>query len=544
MVKCLTVFLMIAFCSLFAASVNLPAKITVEIPATYSNDEITGRITIVHLDWQQIDEKSFTLEGKPLKVTKISENYPASKATIDKEALIVSKFQFTIPGRPRGLYLLPEISVKIGDTVAKSPQVTFEVIGAQVSEELQLDQRIVEKGPYYPGQKITFQYMISFRNPIQLVKEKLPLLEMKGFRTVGAPKIETLPQGSNTVQIISQKAVALEPGAYHSGISLIEGYVYGVDAFGNQVFSPTLIRAQTPDIEVKVLPFPEEGKPRSFNGSIGVFYWRIKPKGSTSVAAGERLTLEATVTGSGDFDTVNFPDLSRQKGFKDFRLSDIAPAGVIKENTKVFTVDIRPLVAGLTLLPAIEFSSFDPISQTYVIRQSDPITIAVRAAVKPEKVQPNLEGMPPPVWPIEIQGNLILDESSLKTRHLQTILLFYALLFLAAMLGVQHLFKKMVDENREKEGQSRDLILEAIKQKGNPDECCKLIAKALLLRLYEVGITKELVQHAEELPNEGIEGEIRSLLLSIEEKRFMGLETQVEIRQIIDEASQLYYRLN
>lgn len=529
---------------LLAGAPVLPAKITVQVPAGYQNETIQASIAITRLASQQVDESSFTVDGKPLEVTKVGDSLPAGKAANDTNTLVLSKYTFSVPGKPRGLYLFGAVRVKVGGQIIASSPVSFEVAGAQLSDELQLEARVAEKGPFYPGQKVTFQYFISFRSPIQLTREKLPLLEFSGFRTVGAPKIENIPQGANTVQVISQQAVALEPGTFSSGPSFIEGYMYGQDVYGNKRVSQTLLQAQAPDVQVTVLAFPKQGMPQSFNGALGDFYWNVKPIGSTNIAVGEKITLEVVVSGSGDYETVTFPDLSRQSGFKDvFRLSDLPPVGEIKDGRKRFMVNMRPVVPGIKLIPSIQFSSFDPISKTYVVRQSEPIAISVRPGKKFEREEPNMDGMPPAVWPIEVQGNIPLQIAETQTHHMQNILLVYVALFLTAMLAAQHLFKRLWLDSQKKGVKSRDIILEAIKQKADPDSCCKLLRKALLLRLFEVGITPALVATPEDLHAEGLEGEIRLLLLSIEQKRFMGLETQLEMKEIINEATQLYHRM-
>lgn len=528
---------------LYGVSENAPAQIAVRMAAAYENQPITGEIAITHLASQVVDESSFRVDGTPLKVTHLSDTFPTGKAKEDKETLVVSKYRFTVPAKPRGLYLLPEIRVQVGDATFASPSVSFEVIGASISSELQLEARASEKGPFYPGQKVTFQYLISFRSPIQLTKEQLPLLEFPGFRTIGAPKIDNIPQGDSTVQVISQLASAQVPGTYHSGPSLIEGYIYSEDAYGNKTFSPQLLQAQAPDVEVTVLPFPEENKPISFNGALGNFYWRVTPITTTNVQVGDKISLEVSVTGSGDFDTVAFPDLSRQKGFKGvFLLSDIPPVGETKEAQKRFVVDLRPVTVAVKAIPSIEFSSFDPISKTYVVRRSDPIAIQVRPGAGGTSAQAEKEAENQ-VSPIEIIGNVQLQSTDLQARHFQDILLVYAALFLLAVVGVEQIFHKLAAESKNKPQSSRNIFIDAIKSKSNPDECCRLIRKALLLRLYEAGITKGLVSSPEELETTGLQGEIRSLLMSIEQKRFMGLETQMEISGIIDEASQLFYRL-
>ncbi len=523
----------------------MPAKISVEIPASSPSSPIQGQISILRLSWQQINESSFTVDGQPLKVAKVEESFPAGRAAVDKDTLILSKYSFSLPGKAKGLYLFPSVQVHVGDSLIRSAPISFEVTGSAVSsDQLGLQARVLEKGPFYPGQKVTFQYFISFRNPIQLTKENLPLLEFPGFRTVGAPKIDNALEGDVTVQIISQQAVALNPGTFSSGPSSIEGYVYGKDAYGNKIVSQSTLQAAAPSLDVQILPFPKEGKPQFFNGAIGGFYWGVRAAGPTSVNIGEKITLEVTVSGTGDYNTVSFPDLSLQPGFKDvFRLSDLAPVGEMKNGQKVFTVNLRPITAEAKMIPSIEFSSFDPNSKGYMVKKSDPIAISVRGSKAAERDEPNMDGMPPPVWPIEVQTNIELQTADLSAKHLQDILLVYTAIFLFGILAAQKLFKKLSLEAEAKGQKSRDIILEAIKQKKDPNTCCKLLRRALLLRLYEMHITQKPDMAPEELSKEGIEGEIRNLLLSIEQKRFTGLETQLEMSEIINEASQLYHRM-
>jgi len=534
MVKTWISFLLLYSFALTGAT--LPAKMTVQIAPTGANSPIQGQISILRLADQPVQESSFTVDGQPLAVTKVEETLPAGKGAKVNETLILSKYSFSLPGKAKGLYLFPAVRVQVGQSMISSAPVSFEVAGSSsASGELQLQARVQEKGPFYPGQKVTFQYLISFQNPIQLTKENLPLLEFPGFRTSGAPKIENGLQGDITVQIISQAAIALEPGTFNSGPSSIEGYVFGTNM---------LLKADAPSIQVQILPFPAQGKPPSFNGAIGLFYWKVDPVGNTNVNIGEKINLEVTVSGSGDFNTVNFPDLTLQNGFKDvFRLSDLAPVGEMKNGQKVFTVPLRPIVGNVTIIPSIQFSSFDPVSKTYVIKESDPIAITVRGSRQEERGEPNMEGMPPPVWPLEVQTNVLLDNTNIHARHLQDILLVYAALFLTAVLGVQALCKKLWLESKAKGQRSRDIILEAITHKKEPNACCSLLRKALLLRLYELGITEKPDIAPEELTKDGLQGEIRKFLLSIEQKRFMGLETQLEITEIINEASQLYHRM-
>ena len=302
-----------------------------------------------------------------------------------------------------------------------------------------------------------------------------------------------------------------------------------------------LLRAEAPAIAVQVSPFPTNGRPVSFNGAIGVFRWQVQLIGSSSVALGEKVKLQVFVSGQGDINTVQLPDLSLQSGFKDrFVLGDIPSLGEVKDGTKSFILELRPIQKDIREIPAIEFSSFDSSTGTYVVTKSTPIPISILAGSGKSVVA---KPASPAIGPIEIQGNVLLKDDELKARHLDALLLVYTALVLLACFGIECLLAHLMKESKEKVLASRDLFLKAIKAKNNPDESARLIRQALLLALFEVGYTKTVVALPDELTSEGVQGEIKALLSSLEKKRFMGLETQVEMNEIISEATQLYTRI-
>lgn len=521
------------------AAVNLPAKVTVQISQAYANQPIQGTISIIRVSKQKVDETSFTLDDAKLSVVHSNDEWPQGKGGND--ALVVSTYTFSLPPKGQGLYFLSPIFVRVGDMMASSTSISYQVISPVQSGDFGLQARLVTKEPIYPGQPVAFEYRIFYRNPIQLTKEELPILSLDGFRTVGAPEVTSAANGDASVQVITQKAIALRPGTFQSGSSLIEGYVYSQNSSGQNVFRPPLLRAEAPGIVVHVSPFPANGRPVSFNGAIGVFRWQVQLIGSSSVALGEKLRLQVFVSGQGDINTVQLPDLSLQSGLKDrFLLGDIPPLGEEKDGTKSFVLELRPIQKDIREIPPIEFSSFDPSTGTYMVIKSAPIPVAILAGSDKSVVA---KPVSPAIGPIEIQGNVLIKDDELRTRHLDALLLVYTALFLFAGFCIECLLARLMKESKEKVLVSRDLLLKAIKAKNNPDESARLIRSALLLALFEVGYTKTVATLPEELSSEGVQGEIKALLSSLEKKRFMGLETQVEMNEIISEATQLYTRI-
>ena len=125
-------------------------------------------------------------------------------------------------------------------------------------------------------------------------------------------------------------------------------------------------------VPVKILPLPGAGKPRGFRGAVGNFTVDafVHP---TKVKAGDPITLKITVSGNGNFNTVNAPELEPQDNFK------VYEAKVIKQErgTKVFEQVLIPKKAGITTAPKIRFSFFSPDSNAYRTAEKGPFRIEV-----------------------------------------------------------------------------------------------------------------------------------------------------------------------
>ncbi len=127
----------------------------------------------------------------------------------------------------------------------------------------------------------------------------------------------------------------------------------------------------------EVLPVPTEGRPADYRGAVGRY--RIVTQATpTTVDAGDPITLNIGITGTGPMELVQAPPLYEQSDLTaEFKVADESLAGFVKDDSKVFSTTIRPRREGITEIPAIRFSFFDPETEHFQTVTSQPIAITV-----------------------------------------------------------------------------------------------------------------------------------------------------------------------
>ncbi|MCA9159760.1 MAG: BatD family protein, partial [Planctomycetales bacterium] len=149
--------------------------------------------------------------------------------------------------------------------------------------------------------------------------------------------------------------------------------------FGNRL-TVTASRPIVGDVSVgstQVVPVPLAGRPNDYRGAVGR-YRIVTHATPVSVDAGDPITLDIGISGTGPMEFVQAPPLNELSGLvADFKVADESLAGFVQDDAKVFTTTIRPRREGITEIPAIPFSFFDPETEKYATVMSDPISITV-----------------------------------------------------------------------------------------------------------------------------------------------------------------------
>ncbi len=131
---------------------------------------------------------------------------------------------------------------------------------------------------------------------------------------------------------------------------------------------------------INVLPIPTAGRPANYRGAVGQYQIGIDAT-PTHVKSGDPINLLIGISGTGPMELVQAPPLSEIPELAaDFKVPNEPLAGFVKGDQKMFQASIRPRKQGITRIPSIPFSYFDPAAQKFVTVWSAPVSIQVNPA--------------------------------------------------------------------------------------------------------------------------------------------------------------------
>lgn len=548
-------------------------KVTADIDQSQTLQEnvpIKGTIMVTHSPSDKIDESSFTLKNKKLNATHV-QDVPLGNTEV------ISIYSFELPGQNKGLQMLDEVTVKVGSYKYSSVASTYEIgVGRTQTQvpvmpdtrsaapaapvqaapapsastkpaSLRLEQQVDAPDPFYPGKRATLIYRYIYSGDIELSKEFLPLMKADGFLKIGEEEIKDFEQGGFSIRQITQIIQATKPGTFSFEPAVVEGKAYTVESSGRRSYNPVQLHAETTPIKIEVKPLPMQNKPQSFTGAVGKYTFQVKLNSSKEMNVGDKLSLNIAISGPADtLANVQLPDLCCVPGMSGlFKLSDLPPSSVIKDNVKQFTVEMRPLSANAREIPSLEFSYFDTDTQQFKTLKSEPIPIIVREIPTAESppIEAKEEPAPKPVVPkaIEIGANYRLTEDDLSNQLFGNWSVFWLIPFgIGLILFERNLKQKLANRKQQvKPITSEAIFNEAMAAKPDSPLFYQKINQAFMLMLVEKGEIASVDLPPESLSDSGASGEVKKYLNSLEEERFSGKGKNVDA----NEAKQLFKKL-
>jgi hypothetical protein len=156
---------------------------------------------------------------------------------------------------------------------------------------------------------------------------------------------------------------------------------YGdINAAGD--FETQSVTLASKPISIKVNPLPEKNKPVNFDGAVGKFSITALPE-KNEIALNETGKLIVEIKGAGNIPLINAPLVQWPSGIEGSEpiVTEQMDKTVAPINgTKQFTFDFNASQTGKLIIPAIEWTYFDPSVATYKIIKTDSFSINVTAA--------------------------------------------------------------------------------------------------------------------------------------------------------------------
>ncbi len=152
--------------------------------------------------------------------------------------------------------------------------------------------------------------------------------------------------------------------------------------FDDSLFSDFFNRLQvypkeviSDELSLDVMALPDKDRPQNFSGAVGDFTMKVKAA-PLKLKAGDPITLNMKISGAGNFDSVQSPEIASEEKFK------IYAAQVSKEEAgiKRFEQVIIPLDKSIINIPEIVFCFFNPKNKEYIMLKQPHIAIQVEAA--------------------------------------------------------------------------------------------------------------------------------------------------------------------
>ncbi len=202
-------------------------------------------------------------------------------------------------------------------------------------------------------------YVLSFRSTLSSLRT--------GDLKVGPAKLEMLIE----VPMEGQQSQILPPG-------FPQGFFGGVS-------EPRKLEVKSQQVTLRVLPLPTEGKPANFSGAVGDFQMTATAT-PNELTVGDPVSVEIAVSGAGNFDALNTPNLVSTGGWKLYPAKRYNIEGQIDQNQtptlerRVGYSQVMVPEAVHNEVPPFELTYFSSTDKKYVTLRTAPIPMNMKPA--------------------------------------------------------------------------------------------------------------------------------------------------------------------
>ncbi len=375
------------------ASQNEPIRLTLRI----TSDEQLGQVT------PAFDLKDFHVEGPATSTRMEMSNF--SNISYTRE------LTYALYAKQPGTFTIGPLQLEMDGERYETKPITVEIVrGSSRAQAGQAESPIfvlvrADHQRAYVGQQITVSYDLFYRiQPRNVSFNKLPTFvgfwtedlfvaqqleshqEMRsGVSYSVAPlrRVALFPTGAGT-HAVGTLAVSCDIPQQRSRRGVLDDFFAGDPFFGRS----RSVLLQSEELQIEVLPLPEQGRPAEFTGAVGRFQLSVEAQ-PTQVAVGDPVTLRVLVEGEGNIAAVQPLQVDVATGVKLYdpkveeeeRITNGVYGG-----RRLFEYILIPEQGGTLNIPPLRFAYFDPHQARYEVLESAPITIHSEGSVEEEGV--------------------------------------------------------------------------------------------------------------------------------------------------------------
>ncbi|MFS4457865.1 BatD family protein [Bdellovibrio sp. HCB2-146] len=241
----------------------------------------------------------------------------------------------------------------------------------------------VDKTEVFEGEQVTVNWYIYTRGQMETL-DRLKFPSLKGFWKEIIEEVPSIQFSEEVVNGIPWKKALLASHALFpikAGTAVIDEYkiksrvrlpTQGYGFFG-KAYEYTKSSSRIP---IKVKPLPVEGRPSDFTGAVGQFELHAAVD-NPNVPVNQPFSLKVRFEGSGNAKLIDLPVLNLPTGFEQYDSKSESKFFKNGRSFKEFEVLIIPRQEGEVQFPALSVSMFDPATQKYYTRSTQPLTIKV-----------------------------------------------------------------------------------------------------------------------------------------------------------------------
>ncbi|MCE9520358.1 MAG: BatD family protein [Verrucomicrobia bacterium] len=313
-----------------------------------------------------------------------------------------SVFTWIIIARQTGTLVIPPQEIHVGGKLFKSNEVRVVVNAKATQPSSQNDPLIsmqIEKREIYVGEVVPITVTI-YAPERRVAMQRIGLIELpkdnfaiQRFPIQAEQSVVSMGGVRNRAYTFRSTLSALKAGKFKLGPATSE-IVFLVEARGGNTFQSPFFsqteertaKPQSSDIDITVLSLPEKDRPASFNGLVGDFEISINAD-PHELSVGDPISVEMTITGSGNFDSLSAPALTSAGDWKTYparrlNIRQPDPTGETVEQRATFNQVLIPKKI-LTAIPPFEISFFSPTKKQYVTARTAPVPLRVKETSAP-----------------------------------------------------------------------------------------------------------------------------------------------------------------